>query len=151
MSSTDENEIYGLMQKKLDCLKTILGHTATVSELLDLGDTGGLEVTLDMRQREIDESDKIDRELSVLHNRDLNVFIKNMAGRRDRLGHIYEEIVTCLNEISQLENENICKAGKLMVQISDYISKLKQTSNAMKGYGIIGSHPNDGAFIDTKK
>jgi DNA repair ATPase RecN len=151
MSSIDESMIVRLLCKKRDVLGIILRHTIDISKVLDDKDTGKLEDILNLRQQAIEESDKIDEELSASYDGDIKELIQKITVSCGQLNDIYKEIAACLNDIKQQDHKNLTKANEVCSKISSDISKLKQTGNAMRGYGLIGGQTDGGAFIDTKK
>ncbi len=151
MNSIDENVIIRLLCNKRDVLGVILRHTIDISKVMDDRDTGRLGEILNLRQQAIEESDKIDEELSALFNGDLKELLQIITDSGGQLNDVFKEIEACLNDIKQHDRKNLIKADEVYHKILSDISKLKQTGNAMRGYGFIRGQTDSGAFIDTKK
>lgn len=146
-----EQEIKRLLLGKLEKIENLYEHTQNIHEILEDEDTEKLLELSNARQQVMDDVDYIDSQLLSFFNGDFNVFLKYIVNSDKELINIHNNILTLLQEIQEQDDKNIISTRKLFKQIKGDISHLKQASHALKGYGIIGKSPRDGAFIDTKK
>lgn len=131
-----------ILIKKCDITKKIYTCTKEINKAIDKKDTQEILELLELRQNFINESNKIDSEIKK--------FIKE-AEDDSKIRKILDKINTVLRKIKDIDDENRRKSSHFTDTIKGKISDLKQTGNAMKGYGIIGKGTaSEGAFIDTK-
>ncbi|NLZ53149.1 MAG: hypothetical protein GX892_08385 [Thermoanaerobacteraceae bacterium] len=63
----------------------------------------------------------------------------------------HDNIASLVIQIKEIDDKNLKIIKTLFSKLKQDIAKLKQTENALKGYGIVGTDSRDGAFIDTKR
>ncbi len=146
-----EKEIKRLLASKLEKIEDLDKHTQKISDALEAENTEELLKILSIRQQLMEEIDSIDSRLLSFFEGNINIFAKYINDGDRELKEIYNDIAVSLKKTRELDSENIRDAQELFTKLKEDISNLKQTENALKGYGIIGTSFRDGAFIDTKK
>lgn len=134
-----------ILIKKCNITKKIYTCTKEINKAIDKKDTQKILELLDARQNLINESNKIDSNIKNIKN------LVRQAEDDLQTKKILDEINTILKYIKDIDDENRKKSSHFTGILKEKISDLKQTGNAMKGYGIIGGGTtSEGAFIDTK-
>jgi mevalonate kinase len=146
-----EKEIKKLLASKLEKIEDLDKHTQKISDALEAENTEELLKILSVRQRLMEEIDFIDSRLLSFFEGDIDVFTKYINDGDRELKEIYNDIAVSLKKTREFDDKNMRAAQELHSKLKEDMSKLKQTENALKGYGIIGTSSSDGAFIDTKK
>ncbi|HHX24779.1 MAG TPA: flagellar protein FlgN [Thermoanaerobacterales bacterium] len=145
------NEIRSLLQEKLDKIKCFYKCTQDITRAIEEEDSEKLLELLKNRQEIIKEIEIVDNNLHSLFNGDFHVFLKKILQCNGEIKKVYNNILKFLNKIQEMDEKNLVRIKELFTKINEDISHLKQTGNALKGYGFIGKASYDGAFIDTKK
>jgi hypothetical protein len=141
----------GLLHKKNEMLKDMFEHTLNISTALEKNDIEQVLMILRLRQQEMEIIDEIDKKILSSFAGDFTVLWENIKNDEE-LKIIYSEIQSILKKIKAQDDENMEKARKEKLKLSDDIKSVRHTGQAMRGYGVIdGRSPNFGAFIDTKK
>ena len=146
-----EKEIKRLLASKLEKIEDLDKHTQKISDALEAENTEELLKILSIRQQLMEEIDSIDSRLLSFFEGDIDVFTKYINDGDRELKEIYNDIAVSLKKTREFDDKNMRAAQELHSKLKEDMSKLKQTENALKGYGIIGTSSSDGAIIDTKK
>lgn len=143
-------QLTGLLARKHEKIKQMMGFTQDIREVLKLEDTQKLVELFELRQQLMDEVDVLDEKLGSLFAKDMSKLLKAIEDN-DEAKKIHNGLMEDLKKMQELDKENLQKAKTMKAHIAEDISGLKKAETAMKGYGFIGTTSGDGAFIDTKK
>lgn len=135
-----------ILINKRNITREILECTIKMNKAIEQKDTQKITQLVNIKQKLIKKSEKID-----VNIKNIKTFIKQIKDDQE-MAKVLDEITKLFGEIRKIDNDNIKKSGQLAENIKTKISDLKQTGNAMRGYGIIGnSTTSEGAFIDMKQ
>lgn len=148
MGENKEQKPVKLLTKKKLLLEEILNTTKDIGESVKNKKSADILKLLNLRQQKIDELDAIDKDLSGIFG-DIQKAKKYFDS--EKLEDLRKQIDDILCNIKKYDDENRKAAMSFKQEISKKIKNIKQTSSAMKGYGIVNKDANFGAFIDTKK
>lgn len=135
-----------ILIKKRDITKQILQSTKKINKAIEEEDAQKITRLLETRQKLIEDSERVDVDLE-----NLKISTEQVRDNPE-IVKIIDEIVRLLENIKEIDDDNIKRASQFAESIKAKITELKQTGNAMKGYGIIKKGAtSEGAFIDMKK
>ncbi len=146
-----DKEVKGLLEKKLNKMKKLFNVTESISDAARQEDAEELLKFLKSRQQLMDDIDQIDGQLLNFFNDDAKALIKFVLNGDNEIQVIHNNIMSQLKKIKELDDKNLEDIKALFSKLKQDIHNLKRTETALKGYGIIGTGSQDGAFIDTKK
>lgn len=145
-----DREIKSLLEQKLDLMENLLNMTESISEIIKKDDTEELLKVLKARQQVVDDIDLLDNKLLKFFKDDAYSLMKYVFNSSD-LQTAHDNIASLVIQIKEIDDKNLKIIKTLFSKLKQDIAKLKQTENALKGYGIVGTDSRDGAFIDTKR
>lgn len=138
------------LNEKKKVLYEIYKYTEDISKALESQE---IEKTVELfqhRQQLIEKLNYITQKIEENTGSSLKKLLEDRSKEDNQ--EVIDEIAFLLKKIKTLDDDNKIKMDLLKTSITEEITKIKQTGNAMKGYGIIGDRPSsEGAFIDMKR
>jgi len=151
------NEMIAISSKKQELMKEILEITKRQREFIKLGKIETVSKQIELKERIINEVNKLDLEFYQIYNElkksgieGLDKLDVNKYPQLKELRVIVENILSITNETKVIDDENILRLQNEKKDLSIKLKGLKQGKRASNAYGA-QKNMTESVFLDKKK